>query len=81
MTAEIIDFAQKKRERDVRKLLETTLEFLSQEELDALCVSLRRYIINNAEATYPSSTPGYSIVMINNVAYTISGISNHNSDT
>ena len=81
MTAEIIDFAEKKRERDARKLLETTLEFLSQEELDALCVSLRRYIINNAEATYPSSLPGYTIVMIDDVAYTISDISNHNSDT
>jgi hypothetical protein len=48
MTAQIIDFAQKKREKREREFLQTDVTELSPEELKQLSLSLRMHIIGSA---------------------------------
>ena len=76
MTAKIIDFAQKQREKRERELLQTDINQimeLSPEELKNLQVALRAQIIDTAqqrgETVYKQD--GYTVVMHEGMAFTI----------
>ena len=71
MSAEIIDFAKKKKERELKKLLETDLADLSDKDLKKFTVALQKFIVSNATSVSPSSMPGHITVMIDGMAYII----------
>lgn len=71
MTAQIIDFTKKRLEKRAQEFLTTDFMSLSPNELKRFMISLREHIIANAEDSYPSSTEGYTTVMINGMAYMI----------
>lgn len=72
MTAQIIDFAQKRREKLEREWLNTDVTALSPEDLKNLQISLRQHIIANADEVLPDSMiDGHITIRINGLLYTI----------
>lgn len=71
MTAQIIDFAQKRREKLEREWLNTDVTTLSPEDLKNLQFSLTQHIIANADEVMPTITDGNITVRINGLLYTI----------
>lgn len=73
MTAKIIDFAQKQREKREREFLDTDVSGLSPEELRNLSISLRAHLIESAhqrgDMVYKND--GYTTIMFNNMAWSI----------
>ena len=73
MTAQIIDFAQKQREKREREFLQTDVTELSPEELKQLSLSLRMHIIGSAiergDEVYKQD--GYTVVMHEGMAWSI----------
>lgn len=73
MSAQIIDFAQKQREKREREFLQTDVAELSPEELKQLSLSLRMHIIDSAiergDEVYKQD--GYTVVMHEGMAWSI----------
>lgn len=80
MTAQIIDFAQKKREKRAREFLETDVTSLSPEEIKSLQISLRNIIITEAGENNIYPGDGYTTVMINGMGYHIPDIDLEDND-
>lgn len=73
MSAQIIDFAQKQREKREREFLQTDITELSPEELKNLSLSLRMHIIDSAIANGYTvyKQEGYTVIMHEGVAWSI----------
>ena len=83
MTAQIIDFEKKKKEKELKEILGVDIDDLSNlsaKELEKVSLSLYQYIIENAEDYYPSSITGYTTVMINGMPYMVRDVTNPDSD-
>lgn len=75
MTAQIIDFAEKRKERLLKKIeqmTETEFTQMTGKALENFSMQLRQHIIQNAEETFPCSyDPNKTTVVINGMHYVI----------
>ena len=74
MTAQIIDFVQKRKERELKKLTQAEAELVTMtaEQLEKFSVNLRQHIIKNADEVQPCSYDDSKVVVtVDGVEYVV----------